>query len=296
MILIENEHLQALFTAHGAELVSLKSTHNQKEYLWQGDPEYWNGHSPILFPITGGLWNGETRIDGTVYRIPKHGFVQKQVWDVETVGPDHVTFVHSVTDEESKVFPYNYTVRVAYSFDENKLVAHFEVENRGDKPMYFQMGGHPAIALPDFQPGSKADGFLQLEGKPTHLLRAGEQGCIEMDGETPAHFDIPADKDGLVPVCEPTFANEALIFDEQLSGALVLNLKHQPLARVTSSAPVWLFWSPQGKQSPFVCLEPWYGLPDLQHFSGPIEQRAYIQKADPKAVWQGYYAVEIFHN
>ena len=24
------------------------------EYLWQGDPTYWKGQSPILFPIIGG--------------------------------------------------------------------------------------------------------------------------------------------------------------------------------------------------------------------------------------------------
>ena len=50
------------------------------------------------------------------------------------------------------------------------------------------------------------------------------------------------------------------------------------------------------KRFDIVAIKRINGLPDLQHFSGPIEQRAYIQKADPKAVWQGYYAVEIFHN
>ncbi|MBR1889467.1 MAG: hypothetical protein IJ816_02445 [Alloprevotella sp.] len=294
MILIENDCLQACFTTEGAELLSLKSRTDKREFLWQGDPEYWHGHSPILFPITGGLWNGECRIEGKIFRIPKHGFVQRRVWDVIDLQTSEVTFACTTTEEEKDVFPYEYNLQIRFALEKNRVTAQFKVENLGENTMFFQIGGHPAIALPDFRKGSPADGFIQLEGKPTQLLRAGEQGCIEMTETAPARYPIPFNEEGLVPICESTFANEALIFDEQLSAAVVLDLQHQPLARVTSSAPVWLFWSPQGKQSPFVCLEPWYGLPDFQGFSGDISQRPYINSLQSHSTWSGNYDIEVF--
>ena len=47
---IKNDSLSLSISEHGAELQSIKDI-NGKEYLWDGDPEYWPRHSPILFPI-----------------------------------------------------------------------------------------------------------------------------------------------------------------------------------------------------------------------------------------------------
>lgn len=294
MILIENDVLQARFTAAGAELLSLTDRATGYEYIWQGDPEYWEGHSPILFPITGGLWNGTCRIDGREYRIPKHGFAQRKTFGVEDIHPDSVVFSYVGTEADAEVFPWDFCLRLIFTLKGRSLEARMEVENRTDCTMYFQAGGHPAIALPDFRKGSPADGFLRFEGNATHLLRAGEQGCIEVEGDSPRQFPLPTNADNLVPINEDTFRNEALILNEQISGATVLDLQGRPIARVESTSPVWLFWSPQGKQSPFVCLEPWYGMPDLQHFAGPVADRPYIQTARPHGAWRGIYTVETF--
>ena len=37
-----------------------------REYLWDGS-DFWKRHAPYLFPIVGGLKNGETMIGGKVY-------------------------------------------------------------------------------------------------------------------------------------------------------------------------------------------------------------------------------------
>ena len=106
---------------------------------------------------------------------------------------------------------------------------------------------------------------------------------------------MPLTEDGLVPLTVETFANEALIFDDhQISAATVLDLNRQPVARVESTAPVWLFWSPTGVHSPFVCAEPWYGLCDHQHFEGDISERPFINCAHSGETWEGGYSVEVF--
>ena len=290
MIEISNNQLAVTISPIGAEVQSIKDVNTQCEYLWHGDAQWWSGHSPILFPIVGGLWNGTCRVDGQELHISKHGFVRRAPWRVVCVEADKAVFEFVSTVGTFSIFPYAFRLTVTYSLDDRKLRAEFCVENLGGSPFCFQLGGHPAIALPNWDDAQPLDGYLRLEGNPTHVLRAGEQGCLEPDT-----FPVPLNADGLVPLTVDTFSHEALIFDNhQVSAATVLTPSGQPVARVESTAPVWLFWSPQGIHTPFVCLEPWYGLCDHQSFCGDITERPYINTVNGHATWMGGYGIEIY--
>ncbi len=290
MIEISNNQLAVTISPIGAEVQSIKDVNTQCEYLWHGDAHWWSGHSPILFPIVGGLWNGTCRVDGQELHISKHGFVRRAPWRVVCVEADKAVFEFVSTVGTFAIFPYAFRLTATYSLDGRKLRAEFCVENLGGSPFCFQLGGHPAIALPNWDDAQPLDGYLRLEGNPTHVLRAGEQGCLEPDT-----FLVPLNADGLVPLTVDTFSHEALIFDNhQVSAATVLTPSGQPVARVESTAPVWLFWSPQGIHTPFVCLEPWYGLCDHQSFCGDITERPYINTVNGHATWMGGYGIEIY--
>lgn len=290
MIEISNNQLAVTISPIGAEVQSIKDVNTQCEYLWHGDAQWWSGHSPILFPIVGGLWNGTCRVDGQELHISKHGFVRRAPWRVVSVEADKAVFEFVSTVGTFAIFPYAFRLTATYSLDDRKLRAEFCVENLGGSPFCFQLGGHPAIALPNWDDAQPLDGYLRLEGNPTHVLRAGEQGCLEPDT-----FPVPLNADGLVPLTVDTFSHEALIFDNhQVSAATVLTPSGQPVARVESTAPVWLFWSPQGVHTPFVCLEPWYGLCDHQSFCGDITERPYINTVNGHATWMGGYGIEVF--
>lgn len=290
MIEISNNQLAVTISPIGAEVQSIKDVNTQCEYLWHGDAQWWSGHSPILFPIVGGLWNGTCRVDGQELHISKHGFVRRAPWRVVSVEADKAVFEFVSTVGTFAIFPYAFRLTATYSLDDRKLRAEFCVENLGGSPFCFQLGGHPAIALPNWDDAQPLDGYLRLEGNPTHVLRAGEQGCLEPDT-----FPVPLNADGLVPLTVDTFSHEALIFDNhQVSAATVLTPSGQPVACVESTAPVWLFWSPQGIHTPFVCLEPWYGLCDHQSFCGDITERPYINTVNGHATWMGGYGIEIY--
>ena len=47
---LKNQFLEVSVASLGAELQSIKDS-NGKEYLWDGNPEFWGRRSPILFPI-----------------------------------------------------------------------------------------------------------------------------------------------------------------------------------------------------------------------------------------------------
>ena len=298
---IKSSELQVVISPAGAEMQSICDVKTEREYFWQGDPKYWGGRSPILFPIVGGMWNGECRIEGKTYRIPKHGFVRLREWEVISREENTVTCACESIPEELEVYPFKYRVEAKFSVVGRKVEVAYTVFNLDDKKMWFQLGGHPAFILPDFKEGTPISGYLKFEGDVHSLVRAGEQGCIEMErAGRPQRYPIPwsnKDKD-LVNVCVDTFANEALIFDQhQLKAATLLDTTAdapKPIARVESTAPAWLFWAPQGVHSPFVCIEPWYGLCDDQHFAGDINERSYINHLEPGEIWQGGYSIDIF--
>ena len=52
VIELKNDKISAALKTMGAELTSLKDTEGT-EYLWQGNPDYWSGQAPVLFPIIG---------------------------------------------------------------------------------------------------------------------------------------------------------------------------------------------------------------------------------------------------
>ena len=56
---IGNDKITIQIDSMGAELKSLKRVDTGTEYMWEGDPAYWKRTSPVLFPLVGGLKNGE---------------------------------------------------------------------------------------------------------------------------------------------------------------------------------------------------------------------------------------------
>ena len=56
MIVLKSDHLDVEFQTLGGALSSIKDKEGV-EYLWQGDPTYWSGQAPVLFPICGSVRN-----------------------------------------------------------------------------------------------------------------------------------------------------------------------------------------------------------------------------------------------
>ncbi len=282
---IENEYLRVVISSRGAEVQSVMRKSDGKELWWQGDPRFWDGRSPILFPACGGLWNGSYTYQGASYQMPKHGFVKDQEWEaVEPFSPDSVSFVFRSSEQTLSQYPFHFELQIKYRVLESQLECSYSVSNHeSDRLMPFQIGGHPAIALPDYHEGAEVIGYIQPKGdSEIHaecltVVRAGEQGCWSRP-----RYAVPSTWDGLIPISEETFANEALIFDHnQIHGVNILDLNREVLAQISSGAPVWLFWQQQNLLCPYICAEPWFGLCDLQGESVDLTERPYTLTVSP---------------
>lgn len=73
MITLRNGRWGAQISEMGAELKSLVDLRSGQEYVWNGDPAWWNGSAPELFPVIGGLKGGEFMYEGKTRWFFKEG-------------------------------------------------------------------------------------------------------------------------------------------------------------------------------------------------------------------------------
>ena len=69
---ITNENLEVVLDSAGAVLHSIQK--GGAEYLWQGDPKYWQRRDANLFPYVGRLTDDRYLLEGKAYPMTRHGF------------------------------------------------------------------------------------------------------------------------------------------------------------------------------------------------------------------------------
>ena len=284
---IKNDKLVLTFSEHGAELQSIKDE-NGKEYLWDGDEKYWNRHSPILFPIVCGLWKDTYRCEGNTYRLGRHGFARDTDFQRIAKGADRITFALTESEETLKVYPYHFNLAVTYRLDGNKIHVVWHVENTDVRPIYFQIGGHPAFLVPGAKKGEHLQGRLRFDNPAPQRLYGNTGGCI-----TNGHFAVKTDN-GVWAFTEESFNDDAVIFDKsQLHHVEILGNDDKPVVTLDFKTPAVGIWSPAGKHAPFVCVEPWYGIHDWAEYDGEFKDKYLMNKLLPGASFMSEYTITI---
>ena len=107
---LSNDKLDVIFKSKGGTLKSIKNK-DGLEYLWQGDPAYWSGQSPVLFPICGSLRNGRATVgNGKTMTMSRHGIIRKREFTMEEQTEDRIVFSIVSDNETRKQFPYDFKV------------------------------------------------------------------------------------------------------------------------------------------------------------------------------------------
>ena len=269
--------MQITVSKKGAELTSIIA--NNREYLWQGDPEFWGRRAPILFPIVGKLADDKLRIDGHEYTMKQHGFAR----DTEFVEQDG-WYVIARRNDEAIQYPYDFALRVRYTVDGNTLTCNWQVTNRGEETMYFQIGAHPAFLLPDFDANDVLHGFIRFYDKQGNAISPLVHHYL--DGGLRCAYEIPLalnNGEGLLALNDKTFENDALLIEggQVASAALLDKYGHEVLCVSCPQADAFGIWAPNKSGCPFVCIEPWCGIADNAGFKGDISERDCIHSLEP---------------
>ena len=283
MIELKNEALAICVAEMGAELQSIKDREG-REYMWQAG-EQWPRHSPILFPIVCSVNNNTYVVDGKEYHLPRHGFARDTQFTVISQTGEKVTLALHDTDETLQVYPYHFNLAVTYRLEGNKVHVIWHVENTDTREIHFQIGGHPAFKVP----GGKLEGLVKLDNEePLDVLKSYADGSHDM-------VEIPLEADrGVMEINNNFFRNDSVkIHKSQTRRAMLMDTNGKPAVTVDYKAPVCAFWSPYGKQAPFVCIEPWYGIGDPRGFKGEFKDKPLMNHLLPGASFMSRYSITI---
>ncbi len=265
---ISNGHLQAVINHKGAELISLKNEAG-REFVWEGNPEFWSKHSPVLFPIVGTLKNNSYFHQGNEYFLSRHGFARDLSFTLEAKTDSSVTFLLQSDESTLKNYPFAFEFRMVYTLSEDRLEIAYSVSNTGNDFLYFSLGAHPAFALPE----KFEDYALQIDSdKPlvTHLL----QNDL-LSGQT----DTLVLKDNKLRLDYTLFENDALIFKSAGFDSVTLLENQKPLLQVNFNGfPDLGLWTKTN--APFLCIEPWFGHADAFGSNQKLEEKPGIIKLD----------------
>lgn len=261
MITLKNQYLTAKIAEVGAELKSLMR--DGVEFMYEGRPEVWNYSAPMVFPICGGLRDGKFIYEGKEYFLQKHGFVRTALFSVTSATDTEAVFTIESSEATKAVYPFDFVLRVVFTLDGEALRVKYEVENTGEKTMYFSIGSHEA-----YKTEGGIERFDVVFDEPLTLAKT----VIE-EGIT-GNKTVPVLKNSAVyPLYESAFINDALMFQNIPARAATLR-DRQTGRGVRVEFPDMknmLLW--HVPDAPYMCIEPWSGMPDSVDTDGRIENK-----------------------
>jgi galactose mutarotase-like enzyme len=282
MVSIENDLFSAGIRLKGAELASLKDKTNERELIWQADPEIWGGSAPILFPIVGKLKDGKTRINGTPYETPKHGILRIREATVLEHGPTHAVFQFESDNQTLELFPFPFIFKATFRLIETGLLVDYEISNTGTEPMLFSVGSHPAFAL-DLELRALSDYFIEFSEPETLDLYGFVDGFL---GTMEENF---LREKSFFRLRESMFHENALIFKNIKSRKIRLN--PTGIEVDIRNHPHLGIWQVPG--APYVCIEPWHSFDDAADSDGIFENKPGIISLPANEKFETGYAVRI---
>lgn len=290
-ILISNSDLCVTVSTDGAEMTSIRSAVSGVEYLWQGDPKFWKRHAPVLFPIVGSLWEGRYRLSGKEYELRQHGFARDMAFDVVRQDGHSVELKLDSTPDTLKLYPFPFELTAVYRIQGKDLHVAYAVHNpSATSDMFFQLGAHPAFCYQGFSPSDGVHGYFKMDGSGISYRMIGDKSCLDESSSCILHTDA----DGMLPLTNEVFANDALVIEGgQIHRVTLLDRHKRPVLTLQSQAPVFGLWSPAGKNAPFVCIEPWHGRCDAEHFTGEFPDKAWVNKLSPSGTFTFEYIISI---
>jgi len=278
---ISNSILKASIKHAGAELFSIKNNQNN-EYIWEGNPDFWGKHSPVLFPIVGTLKNNTYTINGKEYHLPRHGFARDMDFELIEKTENKAIFSLKSSEETLQKYPFEFELQLIYTLIENALELEYKVINNGKEKIPFSIGAHPAIALPD----NFEDYAFQFEKEENLKYYLLENDLIS------SKTKVLETKNNLVPLNYELFKNDALIFKTLESKSLTILNNSKPYVKVSyNDFPSLGIWTKEN--APFICIEPWLGYSDTDENSGDLYEKEGILILDENKDFSAKFSITI---
>lgn len=254
---ISNSKISVSVNTRGAELFSIKSA-DGTEYLWQGTAPYWNSRASNIFPVCGRLFENKYTCEGETYEMRCHGFARGTEFELESSTEDTLTFKLVGNDETKKFFPFDFELKISYTIKDNSVHCLTAVKNNGDKILPFSTGGHPGFNVP-LTDGLKFDDYYIDFGNIGSLSQMGFSEACLVTGE---YTKYPLKDGRYIDLKHSLFDNDAIFFKDVPTTFVLASDKDSRSVTLTCPQVRYFgLWHTNLTEAPFVCMEPWIGLP-----------------------------------
>ena len=207
---LENACLCVEIAEKGAELTRIFNKKTGAEILWNGNPEFWNRHSPILFPNVGKTHGNTVLIKGTQYPTSQHGFARDSQFRCVKSAAEEAQFLFCSNEETREVYPYDFELYITYRLDGKNIFVDWKVKNPSEETIYFTIGAHPAFMFEG-----------ATETKDDYLLWFSKMETLECCGlNLECGTGLPEEsyslelEDGYLQLSEKLFEVDTLICDD----------------------------------------------------------------------------------
>lgn len=272
---IENAKIKLTVADKGAEMVSLILKKTGTEYIWQADPEYWNGHAYNLFPICGRLWEGKYTYQGRTYEMNLHGFARKTVYEMVEQTENSLTFELHDTETTLAIYPFRFNLKLIYTIEGASVKTTFRLVNTDTKEVIYAFGGHPGFNVPLAEGENFTDYTISFSEKCEPKALCMSDTCYYLGKNTP--FKLR---------CGKSFKLDHSLFDND--AIFLTDIAHEVTLKsgiskhfVTVSYPdmdFLGFWHKPKTEAPYVCIEPWQSVPADDGKIDDFETKRYMRR------------------
>lgn len=254
---IQNEFFHVTVSEKGAELQSVRSA-DGTEYLWQGDPAFWEDRAPTLFPYVGRLTEQTYTYQNKPYHMEIHGFAPKADFRVATLEKKRLCLELSDSADTMGQYPFRFCFTVEYALVGKRLTTTYRVKNRDSKTMYFGLGGHPGFRVP-LEDGKSFDDYYLEFSQPCQPDRVQfSRECFVTGEEVP----FPLEDGKILRLHHDMFDNDAIFLKKTAKAVKLCCAGGERSVTIHfPELPILGIWHMPHTAAPYVCLEPWSSLP-----------------------------------
>ncbi len=281
VVTLSNSEFLVKVNSKGAELVSMQNKVTNREYIWDGNPDFWGKHSPVLFPIVGTLKDNCYFYENQKYELSRHGFARDLYFEVLSKSENQVTYSLKASEETKTKFPFEFELQICYQLIDFKLTIKYKIINLSVTKMPFSIGAHPAFALPE-----------NFENYTLAFEKQESLDCFVLENDLISYSYPIILNDKKIPLDYSIFEKDALIFKKLDSKKITILENNKPLLSLDfddfKNLGIWT-----KTNAKFICIEPWLGYSDVINATQNIFEKEAIQVLDPKKSFDCQFSIKI---
>ena len=279
-IIIHSNRLKVHVNALGAELKGVEM--DGLEYLWQGDSDSYSRTSPTLFPIIGRFLSDIYYVDDQPYHMALNGIAMDRNFACVRVDENQAVFCLTADERTRRAYPFDFSLTVTYTAEENRLHVDYRVENLGGRPMPFGVGCHTAYQWP-LLPGDRPENYTLTFEKEE-----------ELESFNPFGWRQPFVQGRQRPLSHDLFANYTRsITGIQSDWVQFGSGRHERRVKIwRRDFPFMAIWTMPDPKAALICLEPCTSIHAGDHGCTHLEDREGAIVLAPGQVWQKGFMLE----